>query len=109
MNNNWPLGERIEATIADLIVDENGDLVDSTTGEIIASWYVSAARYDEYVYEYVAYDAHGLPHWADRAWDAELAAVEANRVLRKHMERNPGEYADWLDWLAQRSDMRAGL
>jgi len=60
-------------------------------------FYVHPAVFDQHAYEFYAVDAAGVRHWADRAWDAEVAAMAANRQMRIHEGKNPGELKDWFD------------
>ena len=81
-----------ELTVAVAVVEDN-------------AFYVKAARYDEYAHEYVAYDANGQAHWGERAWDAECAAIDANREIRIGNMSD----ADAADDAAMYSDLRGGL
>ena len=60
-------------------------------------FYVRPATWDEMAFEYYAVDASGTRHWAERAWDAEVAAMAANRQMVIHEGKNPGELQDWFD------------
>ena len=60
-------------------------------------FYVKAARFDELAFEYYAVDAAGVRHWAERAWDAEVQAMAANRQMQIHEGKSPGDLQDWFD------------
>ena len=60
-------------------------------------FYVKPAVFDWQAFEYYAVDASGVRHWAERAWDAEVAAMAANRQMVIHEGKNPGELEDWFD------------
>ena len=68
------------------------------TAEITDSqFYVHPATWDHQAFEYYAVDASGTRHWAERAWDAEVQAMAANRQMIIHEGKNPGELKDWFD------------
>ena len=71
--------------------------IEETTSVEDSQFYVKAAVFDEYAYEYYAVDAAGIRHWAERKWDAEVAAMAANRQMLIHEGKNPGELEDWFD------------
>jgi len=68
-------------------------------------FYVASARFDEFVHEYVTYDANGQAHWAERAWDAEKLAMAANAEIRIGNMSD----ADLADEKAMYSELRGGL
>ena len=71
-------------------------------------FYVKAARFDQLAFEYYAVDAAGIRHWAERAWDAEVAAMAANRQMIIHEGKCPGDLADWFDQVDMQHDLRRG-
>jgi len=60
-------------------------------------FYVHPATWDGLAYEFYAVDAAGARHWADRAWDAEMQAMAANRQMQIHEGKSPGDLQDWFD------------
>ena len=62
-----------------------------------SQFYVKPAVWDEQAFEYYAVDAAGVRHWADRAWDAQVQAMAANRQMIIHEGKSPGDLQDWFD------------
>ena len=91
----------IDSGVADRFYDEVVAIEDSP-------FYVKAARFDELAFEYYAVDAAGIRHWAERAWDAEVAAMAANRQMQIHEGKCPGELQDWFDQVDMQHDLRRG-